>query len=59
MSGRPTPDGSSFTRREVIDNVPLQDVDRILSDFKDSGALEVVSEPMSDGTWRVTAIFPS
>ena len=50
---------SPFSRREVIDNVPSTEVDRILSDFKDSRALEVVSEPQSDGTWKITAIFPS
>lgn len=57
--GAPNREIPPFSRREVIDNVPSAEVDRILSDFRDSGAIEVVSEPQSDGTWKITAIFPS
>jgi hypothetical protein len=44
-------------REEVIDRVPDSDVDRVMRDFKDSGASKVMVEPEANETWRITAVF--
>lgn len=44
-------------REEVIEQVPEPDVDRVIRDFRDSGAAKVTVEPDAHETWRVTAIF--
>ena len=44
-------------REEVIDRIPESDVDRVMRDFRDSGASKVMVEPDRDDTWRVIAVF--
>jgi hypothetical protein len=50
---------SALTSTEVIDQIPIQALDRVTQDFKDSGAVDVKAERNDDGTWRVTATFAS
>ncbi len=58
LGGRRTFGFFPFLRREeVIDRVPDADVDRVVRDFKDSGASKVMVEPELHDTWRITAVF--
>jgi len=47
------------TSTEAIDGVPGELVTQVTEDFRDSGAVEVKAELKADGTWTVTAVFPT
>jgi hypothetical protein len=49
---------NSAIRDEVIDQVPYEEVDRVLRDFLDAGAVRVqVIRTSSEGTLTVRATF--
>ncbi|HUR80938.1 MAG TPA: hypothetical protein VM733_09240 [Thermoanaerobaculia bacterium] len=41
---------------EAISEVPAREVGRVVQDFIDDGAVEVVVERAPDGTFRVTRV---
>lgn len=45
-------------RQEVIRNVPRDQVDRVVQNFRDDGATQVDKKDNGDGTYDVTATFP-
>jgi hypothetical protein len=42
---------------EIVDDVPSSAIEKVLQDYRDSGAIAVKAEPKPDGTWRVIATF--
>jgi len=46
-------------RTEKILNVPKDQVEQVKQDFKDAGATTVDTKDNRNGTWEVTATFPT
>lgn len=47
-----------MSRQEVLKNIPADQLDRVVQNFRDDGATEVDSDDNGDGTFDVTATFP-
>lgn len=46
-----------MTRTEILTDVPTEEVNSLMDDFKTNGAIDVSKKEQSNGKWTVVAVF--